>query len=200
MDLKCANCSEKHSANSKHCSTYSSGKNAAENEQCNVTHTCNQTIAATTSYIDRIPSCTFKGHRHQEESHLTYFSQGSQQYAYPAAAAKHHVLRSVLLAARGTSKSAASSIKSTVPLMNGCKDNSTGQQLIKLDHKRKRTAAQALETPATKKPTASEATAQETTTSESAAFETTVFETTVAETKHRHFTSARHSLITKKSR
>ena len=57
----------------------SPGKNAAENEQCNITHTCHQKISATTSYIDRIPSCTYKGHRHQEESHVKYFSQRSQQ-------------------------------------------------------------------------------------------------------------------------
>ena len=57
----------------------SPGKNAAENEQCNVTHTCHQTISATTSYIDRIPSYTYRGHRHQEESHVRQFSQRSQQ-------------------------------------------------------------------------------------------------------------------------
>ena len=51
-----------------------------------------------------------------------------------------------------------------------------------MDHRRKRTAAQAPETPATKKPTASEATAQETTTQESAASKTTVLKTTVSET------------------
>ena len=66
--------------------------------------------------------------------------------------------------------------------MHGSKDNSTEQQCNKMDHRRKRTAAQALETPATKKPTASEATAQETTTPEPAASETTVLESTVSET------------------
>ena len=66
--------------------------------------------------------------------------------------------------------------------MHGSKDNSTEQQSIKMDHRRKRTAAQALKTPATKKPTASEATAQETTTPEPAASETTVLESTVSET------------------
>ena len=66
--------------------------------------------------------------------------------------------------------------------MHGSKANSTEKLSIKLDHSRKRTAAQALETPASKKPTASEATAQETTTPEYAASETTVIETTVSET------------------
>ena len=106
--------------------------------------------------------------------------RGANNYA--ASAAKHYVPRSVVLAARGTSKFAASSIKSTVSLMHGSKDNSTEQQSIKMDHRRKRTAAQALTTPATKKPTASEATAQENTTPEPAASKTTVLESTVSET------------------
>ena len=89
----------------------------------------------------------------------------------------------------------------------GAKQNSIEQQSHKQDkrtqisrattyetgsQKEKKTTAQALETPATKKPTASEATAQETTTLESAASETTVLKATLSEIVFKLATSCQH--------
>ena len=106
--------------------------------------------------------------------------RGASKYATVV----QHVPRSVVLAAHGTSKSAASSIKPAVSLTHGSKAKfnrtaiSQTEQRTQINRattyetgsqKEKKTRAQALETPATKKPTASEATAQETTTQRSAA-------------------------------
>ena len=174
VDLKCANCGEKHSANSNHCNVL------REKMQRKMNNAMSRILATKQSPPPPVTSTTYPAALTGDiDTRKRVMSDTSVRGAnnYAAAAAKHHVPRSVVLAARGTSKFAASNIKSTVSLMHGSKDNSTEQQSIKIDHRRKRTATQALETPATKKPTASE-----TTTPESAASETTVLETTVSET------------------
>ena len=179
VDLKCANCGEKHSANSNHCSVI------REKMQRKMNNAMSRILATKQSPPPPVTSTAFPATLTGDiDTRKRVMSDNSVRGVnnYAAAAAKHHVPRSVVLAARGTSKFAASSIKSTVSLMHGSKDNSTEQQSIKMDHRRKRTAAQALKTPATKKPTASEATAQGTTTPKPAASETTVLESTVSET------------------
>ena len=179
VDLKCANCGEKHSANSNHCSVL------REKMQRKMNNAMSRILATKQSPPPPVTSTAFPATLSGDiDTRKRVMSDNSVRGVnnYAAAAAKHHVPRSVVLAARGTSKFAASSIKSTVSLMHGSKDNSTEQQSIKMDHRRKRTAAQALTTPATKKPTASEATAQENTTPEPAASKTTVLESTVSET------------------
>ena len=130
VDLKCANCGEKHSANSNHCSVLQ-GKHAAENEQCNVTHTCHQTISATTSYIDGIPSCIYRGHRHQEESHVRHFSQRSQQLC--SCCCKTSCSEVCGVSCTLDIQVCSLKYQSTVSLMHGSKHNLTEQQSIKMD-------------------------------------------------------------------
>ena len=148
VDLKCANCGEKHSANSNHCSVL------RENMQRKMNNAMSRILATKQSPPPPVTSTAFPATLTGDiDTRKRVMSDNSVRGVnnYAAAAAKHHVPRSVVLAARGTSKFAASSIKSTVSLMHGSKDNSTEQQSIKMDHRRKRTAAQALKTPATKK-------------------------------------------------
>ena len=123
VDLKCANCGEKHSANSNHCSVL------REKMQRKMNNAMSRILATKQSPPPPVTSTAFPAtHTGDIDTRKRVMSGTSVRGAnnYAAAAAKHHVPRSVVLAARGTSKFAASSIKSTVSLMHGSKDNSTG--------------------------------------------------------------------------
>ena len=150
-------------------------KNAAKNEPCicKITYNYHET-AATICYIGRIPTCVTSNTRNTSDTRkrtLTGTATGATT-SY-SEAAKHHVPRSVVLAARLTSKTGA--------LSHGSKDNSAEHpspkqgseqksaehQPITIDHRRKRGAAHALEpNTVSKKSTVSETTASRSTTSE----------------------------------
>ena len=174
VKLKCANCGEKHSANSNRCSVL---REKMQQKMNNVS-----AKSRTTTMKQQPPFVTSAEYPHVSTSNTRNTSDTRKRSLTGTAtgattsyseAAKHHVPRSVVLAARLTSKTGA--------LSHGSKDNSAEHpspkqgseqksaehQPITIDHRRKRGAAHALEpNTASKKSTVSETTASRTTTSE----------------------------------
>ena len=174
VKLKCANCGEEHSANSNRCSVL---REKMQQKMNNVS-----AKSRTTTMKQQPPFVTSAEYPHVSTSNTRNTSDTRKRSLTGTAtgattsyseAAKHHVPRSVVLAARLTSKTGA--------LSHGSKDNSAEHpspkqgseqksaehQPITIDHRRKRGAAHALEpNTASKKSTVSETTASRTTTSE----------------------------------
>ena len=171
---KCANCGEEHSANSNRCSVL------REKMQQKMNHVSAK--SRTTTMKLQPPFVTSTEYPHVSTSNTRNTSDTRKRTLTGTAtgattsyseAAKHHVPRSVVVAARLTSKTGA--------LSHGSKDNSAEHpspkqgseqksaehQPITIDHRRKRGAAHALEpNTAFKKSTVSETTASRSTTSE----------------------------------
>ena len=174
VKLKCANCGEEHSANSNRCSVL---REKMQQKMNNVS-----AKSRTTTMKQQPPFVTSAEYPHVSTSNTRNTSDTRKRSLTGTAtgattsyseAAKHHVPRSVVLAARLTSKTGA--------LSHGSKDNSAEHpspkqgseqkiaehQPITIDHRRKRGAAHALEpNTASKKSTVSETTTSRTTTSE----------------------------------
>ena len=174
VKLKCANCGEEHSANSNRCSVLREKMQQKMNNvsaKSRTTTMKQQPPFVTSAEYPHISTSNTRNTSDTRKRSLTGTATGATT-SY-SEAAKHHVPRSVVLAARLTSKTGA--------LSHGSKDNSAEHpspkqgseqksaehQPITIDHRRKRGAAHALEpNTASKKSTVSETTASRTTTSE----------------------------------